>query len=79
MFLKCDCAGHNDLRKKPLTLRLLAEFFEMDDLHISCAIPPAYVLFRRGNLKRPEFEDLEAAVILVFPLERSITIKGYSV
>jgi hypothetical protein len=55
------------------------EFFEIDDLHILCTKPPACVLFQQDNSKRLEFEDLEADVIPVFPLERSITIKGYSV
>ena len=51
----------------------------MDDLYILCTKPPACVLFRRENSKHSKFEDLEAKVIPVFPLERSITIKGYSV
>jgi hypothetical protein len=51
----------------------------MDDLYILCTKPPACVLFRRENSKHSKFEDLEPKVIPVFPLERSITIKGYSV
>ena len=51
----------------------------MDDLYILCTKPPACVLFRRENSKHSKFEDLETKVIPVFPLERSITIKGYSV
>src|SRR5205814_9050057 len=51
----------------------------MDDLYILCTKPPACVLFRRENSKHSKFEDLEAKVIPVFPLEGSITIKGYSV
>src|SRR3954454_1912224 len=51
----------------------------MDDLYILCTKPPACVLFRRKNSKHSKFEDLEDKVIPVFPLERSITIKGYSV
>jgi len=51
----------------------------MDDLYILCTKPPACILFKRENSKHSEFENLEAKVIPVFPLERSITIKGYSV
>ncbi|PVH68539.1 hypothetical protein DL98DRAFT_214029 [Cadophora sp. DSE1049] len=36
------------------------------------------ILFRREQLKHSKFEDLEAKVITVFPPERSITIKRYS-
>ena len=43
-----------------LIIRLLAEFFEMDDLYILCTKPPACVLFRRENSKHSKFEDLEA-------------------
>ena len=51
----------------------------MGDLYILCTKPPACVLFQRENSKHSKFEDIEAKVIPVFPLERSITIKGYSV
>ena len=51
----------------------------MDNLYILCTKPPACVLFRRGNLKHSKFEDLDAKVIPVFALERSITRKGHSV
>jgi hypothetical protein len=36
-------------------------------------------LFRHKNSKHPAFEDLEAKVFPVFPIERSIKIKEYSV
>jgi hypothetical protein len=51
----------------------------MDELYILCTKPPACVLFQREHSKNSKFEDLEAKVIPVFPLERSITVKGYSV
>src|ERR1017187_2492987 len=51
----------------------------MDDLYILCTKPPACVLFRQDNSKKSNFDDLEVNVVPVFPLERSITIKGYSV
>lgn len=57
----------------------LAEFFEMDDLYILCTKPPACVLFQRDNLEYSKFEGLDAKVVPVFPLERSITVKGHSV
>ena len=44
-----------------------------------CTKPPACVLFRQDNSKHPGFEDLEAKLFPVFPIERSITIKRYSV
>jgi hypothetical protein len=55
------------------------EFFEMDDLYILCTKPPACVLFQRDNLEHSKFEDLDSKVVSVFPLERSITVKGHSV
>jgi hypothetical protein len=51
----------------------------MDNLYILCTKPPACVLFRRVNSKHSKFEDLNEKVIPVFPLERSITVKGHSV
>jgi hypothetical protein len=57
----------------------LAEFFEMDDLYILCTKPPACVLFHRDNLDHSRFEGLESKIVPIFPLERSITVKGHSV
>jgi hypothetical protein len=51
----------------------------MDDLYILCTKPPACVLFKPHRSRRSEFDDLEASVMPVFPLEKSITLKGYSV
>ena len=62
-----------------LTLKLTAEFFKIDDLYILCTKPPACVLFRQDNSKHLAFKDLEPKVVPVFPIERSITVKGYSV
>ena len=56
-----------------------AEFFELDDPYILCTRPPACVLFHRYNATHSTFPDLEPGIIPVFPLERSITIKGHSV
>ncbi|KAH9203426.1 hypothetical protein DL95DRAFT_399342, partial [Leptodontidium sp. 2 PMI_412] len=58
---------------------LLAEFFEVDDLYILCTKPPACVLFQRENSAHSKFDGLDAKIIPVFPLERSITVKGHSV
>lgn len=51
----------------------------MDALYILCTKPPACVLFQRDNLDQSRFEGLESKVVPVFPLERSITVKGQSV
>ena len=55
------------------------EFVEIDDLYILCTKPPACVLFERENAKHSPFEDLEVNVVPVFPIERSIKIKNFSV
>jgi len=51
----------------------------MDDLYILCTKYPACVLFQQENSNHPAFENLEAKVIPVFPIERSIKIRQYSV
>ncbi|KAI3286470.1 hypothetical protein DTO002I6_8141 [Penicillium roqueforti] len=56
-----------------------AEFFQIDDLYIMCTKPPACILFKPGRPRPTAFQDLEPSVLPVFPLERSITLKGYSV
>src|SRR5436305_10788355 len=51
----------------------------MDNLYILCTKPPACVLFQQENSNHPAFENLEAKIIPVFPIERSIKIRQYSV
>jgi hypothetical protein len=51
----------------------------MDNLYVLCTKPPACVLFKQDNTKRLTFENLEPSIIPVFPLDKSITLKGYSV
>jgi hypothetical protein len=51
----------------------------MDDLYILCTKPPACVLVKLNRSKSSKFKDLETTVMPVFPLEKSISIKGYSV
>jgi hypothetical protein len=51
----------------------------MDDLYILCTKPPACVLFQQEKSNSVAFEGLEATVAPVFPVERSISIKGFSV
>jgi hypothetical protein len=51
----------------------------MDDLYILYTKPPACVLFQRDNLEHSKFKGLDAKIVPVFPLERSITVKGHSV
>jgi hypothetical protein len=41
--------------------------------------PPAYILFEPKRPKHTAFQDLEPSVLPIFHLERSITLKGYSV
>jgi len=48
-------------------------------LYILSTKPPACLQFHQDNAKHPGFEDLQANEFPVFPLERSITIKGYSI
>src|SRR6266480_941315 len=62
-----------------LTLLLLAEFFEINDLYILCTKPPSGVLFQQENSKTSAFKYLEAKVAPVFPIEISIKIKEHSV
>jgi hypothetical protein len=56
-----------------------ADFFEIDDLYLLCTKPPVSVLFQRQKVKHSKFDDLDAKSIPVFPLERSITVKKFSV
>ncbi|KAF4210355.1 hypothetical protein CNMCM5878_004518 [Aspergillus fumigatiaffinis] len=56
-----------------------AEFYEIDDLYILCTKPPACVLFKQDKSSASVFEGLAPAIVPIFPLERSITVKGYSV
>src|SRR5947207_11474046 len=45
----------------------------------SSALSSQYVIFQQENLKHLTFKDLDAKVIPVFPIKRSIKIKQYSV
>jgi hypothetical protein len=58
---------------------LLAKLFEIGDLYIMCTKPPACVLFKPNKPKPVTFEGLEPPIMPVFPVERSITLKGCSV
>ena len=51
----------------------------MDDLYILCTKPPASVLVKQHRSKPSKFKDLESTVMPVFPQEKSISMKGYSV
>jgi hypothetical protein len=51
----------------------------VDDIHIPCTKPPRCVLFNRFGADRTSFEGLDEGVIPVFPIERSIKIKSYSI
>ncbi|GFF24605.1 hypothetical protein IFM58399_00725 [Aspergillus lentulus] len=56
-----------------------AEFFQIDNLYIMCTKPPSCVIFGTNRSKATVFQGLEPSAMPIFPLERSITIKGYSV
>lgn len=44
-----------------------------------CTKPPSCVIFGPNRSKATVFQGLEPSAMPIFPLERSITIKGYSV
>jgi hypothetical protein len=44
-----------------------------------CTKPPASILFKHNKPKQATFDGLDPSVMPVFPVERSITLKGYSV
>ena len=48
-------------------------------MYVLCTKPPASVLFKQDNEKGLTFKDLDTKILPVFPIEGSITIKGYSV
>src|SRR5436190_14955283 len=51
----------------------------MDELYILCTKPPLCVLFKPHKSKSTKFEDLDDTIMPVFLLEKSITLKGYSI
>ena len=51
----------------------------IDGLDILCTKSLACVLFQRDNSAHPKFDVLDAKITPVFPLERSIIVKGHSV
>lgn len=55
------------------------EFYPIDDLYILCIKPLACILFKPYKPKTATFTSLNPGILPVFPLEKSITIKGYSV
>lgn len=55
----------------------IQDFFQIDNLCTICTKPPACVLF--GRSQHTGFEQLEPSVMPVFPIERSISLKGFSV
>lgn len=44
-----------------------------------CTKPPACILFKQNKPKPATFDGLDPFVMPVFPVERSITLKGYSI
>jgi hypothetical protein len=56
-----------------------AKFHKLDDLQILCTKPPACLLFKPNRPKAIQFHSLSQDILPIFPLETSVTIKGYSV
>jgi hypothetical protein len=59
--------------------RQLADFYKIDELNTACTKPPVCILFKHDRQKVSAFEDLDPSIMPVFPLQRSIAVKGYSV
>lgn len=51
----------------------------MDDLYTFCTKPPAYVLFKPDRPQSSKFDQLPPSTMPIFPIERSISLKGLSV
>jgi hypothetical protein len=58
-----------------VTLSLLAQFFD----YTFCTKPPKCILFRPDNPKHPAFRDLDTNIFPIFPIDRSVRIKNFSV
>jgi hypothetical protein len=59
---------------------VVAQFFLLDDIHILCTTPPRCVLFQHFRSRTVfNFHSLDENIIPVFPIDRSITIKSYSI
>jgi hypothetical protein len=56
-----------------------ADFLEIDATHVMCTKPPACVLFKPDTCRASTFEDLDPAITPIFPFEKSISWKGYSI
>ena len=56
----------------------IAQFFLIDELHVLCMKPPRCVLFHPFQPRPSSFHGLEDGIVPVFPIQRSITIKNYS-
>jgi hypothetical protein len=58
---------------------LTAQFFPINDLHVMCTKPPRCVLIRPFRPCASSFDGVEQGNVPIFPIERSITIKNYSI
>ncbi|KAJ5198759.1 uncharacterized protein N7498_007876 [Penicillium cinerascens] len=56
-----------------------ADFHELDELYTFCTKPPACLLFKPSRSKSISLPSLSENVLPIFPLEASITVKGFSV
>jgi hypothetical protein len=57
----------------------VADFHELDELYTFCTKPPPCLLFKPNRSKSISLQSLNQNVLPIFPLEASITVKGYSV
>ncbi|CAG8000836.1 unnamed protein product [Penicillium nalgiovense] len=57
----------------------LAELFDLDDLYTLCTRPSASVIFKPDRTPATHFDQLPASTMPIFPIERSISVKGLSV
>lgn len=75
-----DPSGEPLLQRPPkLSDAHVADFHELGDLFVFCTKLPACLLFKPNRPKSFSFPALDQDILPVFPLETSITIKGYSV
>jgi hypothetical protein len=56
-----------------------AELYTLNNHYVFCNKPPACVLFKPDRPKLISLESLDCNILPIFPLEASISLKGYSV
>jgi PIF1-like helicase len=56
-----------------------ATFLQFDHRTILCTKPPTCVFFKPDSPKHPKFHDLDSDIFPIFPIERSVQFKDFSV